>query len=596
MPTDIKALLKKKGWTGRELGILELTNMAEAYFQSLHGVKEPPDIIDRAAITAAIQNLDRANGPIYNGYLSIHEWIAVEAPTVNAHSQQLQLGLATILQYILAANAYEKAYEYAEQLPAIMTKQEYDEKLMEAISRQLVDEDGNPLTWNVYSLVEHVIGYYAELLVKEPKKANPFKALKKKYQKEKVKSPRVRSMWSRVMEEGYYTLEDGSRSDEMTDEEWQKAITTPKMEEALKALRAEAGDLDAHIAREQLLTKRLMTRGAALFAGASDEEADRLQQVMDYREGYAMPATWHYYEEAPEDLSKWDVIEAGLYEFFLDWSTEETMEATLKEFYADFKEAADLALKEIDKKYKLGAGQIPLDQWLTHTIEYAALYDMDFIGFRDLIESDSAVWEDNRRAILRGIAIYEPCELKQENPDHPDPLQDERGYFKPPVISDTQTIIALSDFFPESENYADAVENVETARENILDSYYFIMAHNRVIDMIAEYFEVPRLEVFKLDLEGYARRLDAVTGMIFNLYSGIKGRDYEDKELKEKKLEVLRDVFFPIDYKSLKIPEEAEQTVLRAFDKFQAFKDRSFITETMCYRPEGMGEEGEADE
>ena len=595
MPTDIKALLKKKGWTGRELGILELTNMAEMYDQQRRGEQDPREIIDRAAMTAAVQNLDRANGPTYNGYLSIHEWISVEAPTAHAYAQQLQLGLATILQYVLSASATEKAYEYVEKLPAIMTRKEYEEKKAEAVHRQLYDENGEPITWNVYSLVEHVIGYYAELLVKEPKKANPFKALKKKYQKEKVKSPRVRSMWPRVMEEGYYTLEDGSRSDEMTDEEWQKAITTPKMEEALRSLREADGDLTARIARERLITKRLMTRGEAVFTGATEEEADKIQREMDFREGYAVPCTWHYYEEAPEDLSKWDVIEAGLYEFFLDWSSEETMEATLKEFYADFKEAADLALKEIGKKIQ-GAGQIPLDQWLTNTIDFPSLYEMDFTGFRAFIEMDTTIWADNKRAILHGIAFYEPCDFKKELEPGKDPLLDERGYYKPPTITDTLSVIQLSDFFPESEEYAGAVENVEIARDAILDGYYYLMAHNRVIDMIAEYFEVPRLEVFKEDLEGFTSRIEAVTGMIFNLYTSIKGRDYEDKELKEKKLEVLRDVFFPIDYKSLKIPEEAEQTVLRAFDKFEAFKDKAFITETMCYRPEGMGEEDEADE
>lgn len=593
MPTDIKALLKKKGWTGRELGILELTNMADMYDQQRRGVQEPKEIIDRAAMSSAVQSLDRANGPTYNGYLSIHEWISVEAPTAMAYSQQLQLGLATILQYILSATASEKAYEYVEKLPAIMTRKEYEEKRAEGIQRRLYDEDGEPLAWNVYSVVEHVIGYYAELLVKEPKKANPFKALKKKYQKEPVKSPRVRSMWPRVMGEGYYTLEDGSRSDEMTDEEWQKALTTPKMEEALRALRGAEGDLNAQIARQELLMKRFMTRGAAIFDGATDQEADKAQREMDFREGYAVPCTWHYYDEAPEDLSKWDVIEAGLYEFYLDWDGD--TQASLEDFYAEFKEAADIAVKEIDKKHNLGAGKIPLKDWLTNTISFKDLYEMDFIGMKDFIEMDTAIWDGNRRALMNGIAIYEPCVFKREEGMR-DLLTDERGYYKPPTISDTLTVIQLSDFFPESEEYADAVRNVETARENILDSYYFLMAHNRVLDMIIDYFDVPRLDVFKENLEYYAKRIDGLTGMIFDLYASIKGRDYEDKELKEKKLEVLRDIFFPIDYKALKIPEEAEQTVLRAFNKFEAFKDKSFITETMCYRPEGQDEGGEGDE
>lgn len=45
------------------------------------------------------------------------------------------------------------------------------------------------------------------------------------------------------MGEGYYTIEDGSgrRSDTMTAEEWQKAITTPAMKQALRDMKPQTG-------------------------------------------------------------------------------------------------------------------------------------------------------------------------------------------------------------------------------------------------------------------------------------------------------------------------------------------------------------------
>ncbi len=45
---DIKRLLNKKGWTGRELGILELTNMAVMFRQALEG-KQPEPIVIKPA-------------------------------------------------------------------------------------------------------------------------------------------------------------------------------------------------------------------------------------------------------------------------------------------------------------------------------------------------------------------------------------------------------------------------------------------------------------------------------------------------------------------------------------------------------------------
>ena len=37
---DIRQLLSKKGWTGRELGILELTNMAIVFKQAMRGLDD----------------------------------------------------------------------------------------------------------------------------------------------------------------------------------------------------------------------------------------------------------------------------------------------------------------------------------------------------------------------------------------------------------------------------------------------------------------------------------------------------------------------------------------------------------------------------
>lgn len=56
--TDIKRLLNKKGWTGRELGILELTNMAVMFRQALEG-KEPQPLVEQAQLRKMINTISR---------------------------------------------------------------------------------------------------------------------------------------------------------------------------------------------------------------------------------------------------------------------------------------------------------------------------------------------------------------------------------------------------------------------------------------------------------------------------------------------------------------------------------------------------------
>ena len=71
---DIKRLLKKKNWTGKELGIIEIENMCAIYSQQVQG-KTPKPIIDEYTFSNAVQDLSSQQGQIYNYYLDIHEWI-----------------------------------------------------------------------------------------------------------------------------------------------------------------------------------------------------------------------------------------------------------------------------------------------------------------------------------------------------------------------------------------------------------------------------------------------------------------------------------------------------------------------------------------
>ena len=65
---NIKRLLNKKGWTGRELGIIEVTNMAVMYKQRLNGEPVKP-IVTPEQFKKMLHTIDSsAQGKIYNGY------------------------------------------------------------------------------------------------------------------------------------------------------------------------------------------------------------------------------------------------------------------------------------------------------------------------------------------------------------------------------------------------------------------------------------------------------------------------------------------------------------------------------------------------
>ena len=88
-----------------------------------------------------------------------------------------------------------------------------------------------------------------------------------------------------------------------------------------------------------------------------------------------------------------------------------------------------------------------------------------------------------------------------------------------------------------------------------------------------------------MDVEDIEEKIDAVNALTPVLYRRIKNTYYEDTELKQRKLQVLKDIFVEIDYKSLSIPAENIETIEKAFDEpdFNYFRDMN-IAELLCFR------------
>ncbi len=522
---DIKRLLNKKGWTGRELGILELTNMAVMFKQALEG-KEPEPLVEQAQFRKMINSItDRQQGQVYNGYISIHEWLSIRYNIAQTQLQQAQLQYRTLVNYVTSATLVEDAYKYIEQLPTIMTQKQYDELRAERIEAYFKDEDGEELYSNVFNLVERAITYYSHQLQREPGKPNPLKAIRKKYIAQPIKSKLILSRWNETQGEGYYTIEDksGRRSDQMTA------------------------------------------------------------------------------EEPPADLTKWDIIEQELlldfYPADLDGSgdayTEENFTLSMEDFIAEFRELVTAILKDIDKKHfkgELGLSKLPVSEWASTAYSWRELYRTDFYGKREEAESDIQVFDGNRRAILNGIAILRPSDLTGKST-----RIDERGYYVEPEIQSALKPFTLEGFFIEAEDYADNIEIAETSRQSLIESFYHVQGYNASLDMIAAYYDIPELTVFKMNIAVLEDQIEAFNSLVPILYRKIKDTDYTDTELKAKKLQVLKDFFQPVDYKALTIPEENREAAEQLLEEFKAFQPENSdrFNTLLCVLPETEDEDGE---
>lgn len=584
---DIKRLLNKKGWTGKELGIIEVTNMALNFKHRLYGEPEK-DLIEHEQFQKMINEIkDPVQGRAYNGYIALHEWIVLVFNIAQGQLQQAQVQFRTLQGLIGKAMVAEDVFRYASELPCIVTQKQYEDMRKEGLERQFVNEKGEEYTNNIFDLLNIAISFYLYRLQNEPRKANPLKAIRKKYLAQPVKSKLILDRYNEVTGRGYYVLDDGRRSDQMTNEEWQEAITTPKMRDALDNI-------------EPWALKYWQDKSRLIYEGATEEEAEEIISKGHKQDGLGTHSVWHTYTEPPKDLTKWDIIEQEyLTEFYpanldgKDSLTEKDFTASMEDLYSEFKELVDAMLKDMDNLYfkgdKVQASKLKRSEWATTAISTRRLYDLDFYGEKEVAESYTNIFDGNRRALFNGIAILQPDEDGVIQGVRSRQI-DEKGYYIEPQLGRVVGQSSLGGYFTEAEDFADNVDEVESSVNTFLDSYYFVVAFNYVVECIAELYEVPDLKVFILPIEReIGRRMDAYNALVPILYTQIKNTDYRDKELQRKKLKVLQDYFQPVDYKALTLPEESKVQLKELLKDFKAFKkdDTQNAVFALMHRPDG---------
>lgn len=545
---DIKRLLNKKSWTGRELGILELTNMAAQFKQIMEHKPRQPLIPKEEFKKMANGLTDTEQIKIYNGYISIHEWLSVYFNSSQTFFQQAQLQILLLDGRIRQAIIYENVHFYIESLPEIMTAKQYEETRAAHIEKSLQGDE----YIDAFGLIEMYITYYLNLLRTEPRKSNPLKAIRKKYLKQPVKSKIALSHYNEAAGLGYRTLEDGRRSDKMTTDEWQAAVLPPEMLEAINN--------DSEISAP--LTGQF-EKAKVLFMGGTEEEAEEAARKA---RGIAK-TTWHYYEEPPKDINKWDIIEEELLDdiYINLMENDDEFPAAMEEFAAEFKELVAAAIQDIDSRYfkgEKGLAEIPVKEWLDTHFSYKLICEKNIYDYRKTI--DRLSFEDNTRALIHGVAILDEDTIDESTID-------ERGYYIPPEMRKTNFISPLDGYLPESENYAENIKIVEEAKNTLFESYYYLMGYNYAIDRIASIYDIPDITIFKADLDLIKNNINLFNESLLATYILIKGRNCKDKDTQEKWLQVLKDVFSYLDIEKIQIPEENKVKAEELLKDIQTF-------------------------
>lgn len=591
MAKSIKALLNKKGWTGKEVGKALLMSLKHDIENKGNPNKKP--LFSQEDFNRMVDSLDTDYQYTQFKVLeSIYSAIVDSFNYNEAMAQQFYNGYYRYFLSIREAQRAEDFFTTTEKFPLILTQAQYDRLAAEREAYK------RGFTESYYSLFFHTVAAFMDAVENDRADSVPEDILAAimATKSQKVTNKRILANWAEDMGEGYYSLPDGRRSDNMTAEEWQAALQ------------------DAHITAQHFNTERLLTAYRLLFKGEDaireayrektgqeppDEYIGELEKALEeiidgmtpsrrgdhkreqltdalYSNGGTSPE-WHYYTEPPTDFTKYDVLAdmldryRGVYSDCLlesggEYVDEVPEREQLKEFRKDYPALADAVKTYLEGAVAPTKG-LKANQLYKDLITWGELADMGYLDFQSLIAVDDAdivehiaqTQEDNTenfnrraRGIYHGIAILKEAKYFDagEGGEYIDPVADKLK------LELLQGIDYLESDTREAEYIAANLDFLA------LPALRYMYAYNAFIEIIAAAYDIDFMTVAKYDLTRQESQIEACNNMLYMLYKGV----YGTQEDKKRKRDFIREYFQPIEIEELKPTEEAIEALRKKIE------------------------------
>lgn len=583
MANSIKSLLSKKGWTGEEVGkalIASLLN--DIRYQG----QEHELLFTQADFDKMESSLSTDRDYLaYGVYRDIYSSIVDTYNRGQGLYQQFYNGYYRYVMHLQGAMKADNALKQAEYYPLIMTEEQYRKAERETV------EEKKRFGESFYSLVFTLLEYFLNALDNGEKVPADIAKAIEATKKEPAKGHALYSRYNELMGEGYYSLPDGRRSDQMTSEEWQKALEELYLSShklTINGRPATAEETVKHYNGNRLLKGwELFFRGADAIKEAYRERTgkelpeageqeilDELELVLDgigkapynplrsslyelYTE--ETPTEWHYYTEAPEGLTAYDLLdliidESGSYADLAE------QKAKLKAFKTEYKDLYT-ALEAYIKEDVPRAGQLKPSQLYKEFIGWGELAEHKIGGFESLLATNTREiieylgrqglkFADRKRAMFRGIAIIQQPESYQLT---------ESGDYK----EATNPLSGLDSIDNIAEDNQKRIEIEELQHHLFIPALSYLYAYNALIELIGAVYDIDGIEVAKVDTSYFESQLEGFNGLLYNFYYTVDG----DKEEKARKRELIKEVFSPVYAEDYKPTAEAIATVKEELSK-----------------------------
>lgn len=579
MAKSIDSLLKKRGWTGADVGRALLASI-------VHDIKHQRDpdykpLFSQADFDKMEESLSTEKDYlVYGVYRDIYGSLIDAYNRGQGLAQQFQNGYSRHSHSLVLCQKAEEALSSLEDSPLIVTQAQYDRL------KQQAEESLRGIEVSFASIMFTVLSDFLE----EP--GNAPEAIRKEIEAAKgepTTNQRILSAYNYLYGEGYYTLPDGRRSDQMSKSEWVAALeelyfSTHRL---IKNGKPASKEETAKHYNLQRMTKlyELYFKGAdavrseynaahGLELDATDEEImSSLEDMLGFADGYEttrrekmespcyplqrhirsitdpseLKTFWTYYEAPPEGLTKYDILADCLSLYNGNEMDNVTEEEQLAEFEADYPKLFK-ALVAYLKKAIPAFKNIKPSSYLEPALSWGELADMGFADYKSLIEPKKAsilevlgeedtfeAFRRRRQALWSGIAVIQEASSSQidENGDYIEP--------KSPLT-----------FFDSLDSLAEdelRKEELKGLRDGLfVPALTWLYGFNALMKILADCYDIDGMDTLQFNLSGYERQIEGFNSILYMLY----GEVYGNKAERDRKREIIRDLFSPIDTEALK--------------------------------------------
>lgn len=562
---QLKNLLKKKGWTGEEVGKLLIASMLNDIKQQGQADKEP--LFSQSDFEKMESSLTSDRDYLtYGVYRDLYSSIIDSFNRGQGLYQQFYNGFSRLFLELRELENADNAQAIIDATPLIMTESQY--KRLEAEAGEVLRGYKD----SYYSILFYILEKFLDAGEETPK---PIRDAIEATKKIPAKDKSFSRSYNELMGEGYYSLPDGRRSDQMTSEEWQETL----QEETVQHYNQNRliASYELFFKGAKAIRELVLERTGKQLDGTDEELEEALNDTIAYYVGkahykpnaeqiaealdFATPTEWHTYEELPEGLTAYDLLD-----LITDSSSygETDPKKHLKAFKAEYPELYTALNAYIEEKVPQARGLKP-NQLYKDIVSWGELAEHGVIGYSSLIQPDDReivqIWTEGEdtteskskrlKTGLKGIAILK----------HPAPFQmDEQGDYiekKSPLhfFKSLYTLEGDGDKIAELQGYIDNLINPALS---------YLYAFNALMEIIGKVYDLPELaEVARYDTTLFESKMSGFNGLLYVFYHYVYGNEAE----KQHKRAIIKEAFSPLEAEPLKPSQEAIEEITAELTK-----------------------------